>query len=42
MTRGSVPIGVVLLGKKVSFDLVVLVGTDGVAGLFKHTAHDRN
>lgn len=36
------PIGLVVLGKKVSFDLVILVGGDGVHGLFRHSAHDRN
>lgn len=36
------PIGLVVLGKTVSFDLVILVGSDGVHGLFRHTAHDRN
>lgn len=39
---GSLPVGFVLLGKAVSFDLVVLVKADGVHGLLRHTSHERN
>jgi hypothetical protein len=42
VAAGWNPIGLVVLGKTVSFDLVILVGSDGVHGLFRHTAHDRN
>jgi len=39
---GVRPLGVVLLGHAASFDLVILVGGDGVHGVFKHAAADRN
>ena len=42
VVAGLRPLGVVLLGHKISFDLVILVGADGVHGVFKHTAADRN
>jgi hypothetical protein len=42
VTPGLRPLGVVLLGHSVSFDLVILVGADGVHGVFKHTAADHD
>jgi hypothetical protein len=41
VTPDLTPVSFVLLGKKASFDLVVLVGTDGVHGLFRYAAGDR-
>ncbi len=41
VTSEVTPVSFVLLGKKVSFDLVVLVGADGVRGVFRYAAGDR-
>ena len=41
VTPELTPVSFVLLGTKASFDLVVLVGADGVRGLFKYAAGDR-
>ncbi|HXU61788.1 MAG TPA: hypothetical protein VN962_08820, partial [Polyangia bacterium] len=41
VTPELTPVSFVLLGKRASFDLVVLVGTDGVRGVFRYAAGDR-